>query len=169
MSLRSDLELGVRLAVAGGRSALARLLLIASGISLGVGLLLSVVGIFPAEAAVERRAAARQFEVLEGNESPPPDHVLLDYAGTTFGERPIAITYLAPVGRPPTPPWLDAFPRPNEIVVSPDLAELLASPDGALVSRARSSTCSMSGGCSTRESSWRMRAPCPAISPPTRR
>ncbi|HZB00751.1 MAG TPA: FtsX-like permease family protein [Actinomycetota bacterium] len=133
MSVRSDLVLGLRLALAGGRQALARLLLIASGIALGVGLLLSVVGIFPAEAAVERRAAARQFEVLDGGETPPPDHLLLDYAGTTFGERPIAITYLAPVGRPPKPPWLDAFPRPNEIVVSPDLAELLASPDGALL------------------------------------
>src|SRR5690606_34512527 len=34
---------------------------------------------------------------------------------------------------PPLPPGLDALPGPGEIVVSPALADLLASPDGALI------------------------------------
>jgi cell division protein FtsX len=133
VSARSDLRLGLRLAVAGGRPSLTRLLLIASGIALGVGLLLSVLGIFPAEAAVERRQAARQFDLVEGDEAAPPDHLLLDYAETIFGEEPIAITYVAPVGQPSRPPWLAEIPGRGEIVASPDLAELLASPDGALL------------------------------------
>jgi cell division protein FtsX len=133
VSVRSDLELGIRLAVAGGRSTLTRLLLIASGISLGVGLLLSTLGVFPAENAVERRQLARELEVLDGPGPLPPDRYLAAPTSTTFGERAIAVTYLAPVGRPATAPWLPRILHAGEIVASPDLTGLLASPDGVLL------------------------------------
>ena len=133
MSLRSDLGLGLRLAVAGGRQALARLLLIASGIALGVGLLLSTLGIFPAEEAVDRRRLARDFEVLEGRVEPPAAHHLMDRASTTFGDRSIDVTYLAAVGRPAPPPWLPRVLAPGELVMSPALGDLLASPEGTLL------------------------------------
>ena len=133
MSLSSDLGLGVRLAGAGGRHAFARLLLIGSGIALGVGLLLSTLGIFPAEEAVERRQGARLIRVADPGEPRPTDRLLLGYGGTTFGDEQVEAFLLAPMGSPPTPPWLDEYPAPGEIVASPRLAELLASPEGGLL------------------------------------
>ena len=133
MSVRSYLELGLRLAVAGGPSALVRLLLIGSGIALGVGLLLSTLGVFPAEAAVERRQFARGFEVRDRPEKPPPSHHLVDWATTTFDDREIDVTFLAAVGRPEPAPWLPRILEPGELVVSPALQELLESPEGALL------------------------------------
>jgi cell division protein FtsX len=133
VSVRSDLGLGVRLAVAGGRQALARLLLIGSGIALGVGLLLSTLGIFPAEAAVDRRAAARQFDYLDPEVSPPADHLVVGFAETTFGDERIQVYFVASVGEPAPPPFLPRLPRPEELVVSPALANLLASPEERLL------------------------------------
>jgi cell division protein FtsX len=133
VSARSELALGLRLAVAGGRQSLTRLLLIASGIALGVGLLLTTLGIFPAENAVTRRGAAREFEVLNGRGPAPSDHYLVDRTSTTYGDREIVATYLATVGSPSPPPWLPQVPAAGELVVSPDLAELLAAPEGGLL------------------------------------
>jgi cell division protein FtsX len=134
VTLRSDLGLGLRLSVGAGRQGLARLLLIASGIALAVGLLLSALGIFPAEDAVERRQGARLVRTLDPGESGPPDRLLADDAGTAFDNEPIISMFLAPEGdHPPVPPWLDRTLAPGEIVASPALAELLASDEGALL------------------------------------
>ena len=133
MSVGSDLGLGLRLAVAGGRSTVARLLLIGSGIALGVGLLLSTLGIFPAEEAVERRRLARELEVPDRPREAPEDRYLATVTSTTFGDRRIAITYLAPVGMPEAPAWLPGVLAPTDIVASPELATLLRTPDGALL------------------------------------
>ncbi len=132
MSVHSDLALGLRLAVAGGRQALARLFLIGSGIALGVGLLLSTLGVFPAENAAERRRLARELEVF-GRGPVPTDRYDASQTSTEFGDRSIALTYLAPVGDPVPAPWLGRVLEPSEIVASPDLAVLLASPEGALL------------------------------------
>jgi cell division protein FtsX len=132
VSLRTELGLGLRLAVAGGRRAFGRLLLIASGIALGVGLLLSTLGVFAAEEAVERRRLARELEV-DGLAPVPADHYLTTRTSTAFGEREITLTYLAPVGRAAPAPWLGRVLEPDEIVASPGLAELLASSEGALL------------------------------------
>ena len=134
MSRVSDLRLGLRLAVGAGRQGFVRLLLIASGIALAVGLLLASLGIFPAEDAVERRQGARLVRTLDPGESGPPDRLLVDEAGTAFGDESIVTTFMAPEGdRPPVPPWLSRIPRPGEIVASPALASLLASSEGALL------------------------------------
>jgi hypothetical protein len=134
VNLASDVRLGLRLTLGAGRQGLARLLLIASGIALAVGLLLAAIGIFPAEEAVEQRQAARQMDVLDGGEPLPPDHLLLDHTETAFGDRPIVTTFVASAGdHPPVPPWLGRLPEPGEMVASPALAELLSSPEGALL------------------------------------
>jgi hypothetical protein len=135
VSLVSDLRLGLRLAVGGGRQSVTRLFLIASGIALAVGLLLAALGIFPAEEAVQEREGARLIRVLEPGQVGPPDRLLVDYAGTTFREEPDIVTvFLAPEGnRPPVPPWLERIPEPGEIVASPALADLLESEEGALL------------------------------------
>jgi cell division protein FtsX len=129
-----DLRLGLRLAVGAGRQGFVRLLLSASGIALAVGLLLAALGIFPAEDAVERRQDARLVRTLDPGESGPADRLLVDEAGTAFGDERIVTTFMAPEGdRPPVPPWLSRIPAPGEIVASPALASLLASPEGALL------------------------------------
>lgn len=134
MSRASDLRLGLRLAVGGGRQSVTRLFLIASGIALAVGLLLAALGIFPAEEAVQRRQGARLIRTLDPGESGPPDRLLVDEAGTSFGDEEIHETFIAAESdRSPVPPWLDRIPEPGEIVASPALAELLASPEGALL------------------------------------
>ena len=132
MNLPSELALGLRLTVAGGRATLGRLLLIASGIALAVGLLLSTLGIFPAENAVERRRLARELEVF-GPGPVPADRYDAWQTSTEFRDRSIALRYLAPVGDPAPAPWLGQILGPNEIVASPDLADLLASPEGTLL------------------------------------
>jgi cell division protein FtsX len=132
MSLPSELALGLRLAVAGGRATLARLLLISSGIALGVGLLLSTLGVFPAENAVERRRLARELEVF-GRGPVSTDRYVASQTSTVFRDRSIELRYLAPIGDPAPAPWLGRVLEPNEIVASPDLADLLASPEGALL------------------------------------
>jgi cell division protein FtsX len=130
----SDLRLGLRLAVGGGRQSVTRLFLIASGIALAVGLLLAALGIFPAEEAVQRRQGARLIRTLDSGESGPLDRLLVDEAGTSFGDEEIHETFMvAESDRSPVPPWLDRIPEPGEIVASPALAELLASPEGALL------------------------------------
>jgi hypothetical protein len=133
VTLRSDLGLGLRLAIGAGRQGLARLLLIASGIALAVGLLLSALGIFWAEGAVEERREARRFLFVDEGQPVPEDHVLAEYAESAFGDQPITIYFLAPVGDPSVPPWLDGFPAPGEIAASPALSDLLASPEGAIL------------------------------------
>ena len=160
MSRVSDLRLGLRLAVGGGRQSVTRLFLIASGIALAVGLLLAAFGIFPAEAAVEKRQGARLIRVLDPGGVGPPAHLLVDYAGTAFeDESDILTVFLAREGdRPPVPPWLDRIPDPGEIVASPALAALLASDEGALLRpRFPGAVIALwtSDGCSARESSSR--------------
>jgi ABC-type antimicrobial peptide transport system permease subunit len=131
VSRSPDLGLGLRLAIGAGRRGLARLFLIAIGIALAVGLLFTALGIFWAEEAVDERETARQF--LHARRSGSPDHLLVEYADTAFGDRPITIRFLAAVGEPSPPPWLERLPEPGEIVASRALADLLASDVGAVL------------------------------------
>jgi hypothetical protein len=133
VTLKSDLGLGLRLAVGAGHQGLARLFLIASGIALAVGLLLSALGIFWAEGAVDERRDARSFLLAEGGQLPTADHLLVEFADTAFGDQPITIYLLAKVGDPARPPWLEQVPAPGEIVASHALTELLASDAGTLL------------------------------------
>jgi cell division protein FtsX len=132
VNLVSDLRLGLRLTVGGGRQGVIRLFMIAGGIALAVGLLLSALGIFWAEGAVDERRAARIFVGDEGLRV-PGDHLLVEYAETAFGDRPITVYFFAPVGDPAAPPWLEELPAPGEIVASPALTELLASGEGGIL------------------------------------
>jgi hypothetical protein len=121
------------LTVGGGRQSVTRLVLIASGIALAVGLLLSALGIFWAEGAVEERREARDFLFADDGAPVPQDHLLVEYAASAFGDEPITIYFVAPVGEPSVPPWLEAFPAPGEIAASPALGDLLESAEGSML------------------------------------
>ncbi|MFI6762174.1 FtsX-like permease family protein [Micromonospora sp. NPDC050417] len=130
---RADLLLGARLVFAGGREGILRTALAAIGVGLGVALLLVAVSIPTMLGEQSRRSDARD-EQSYGTEQPDAarNTLLVAQANTTFGEHAIRGRVLRPEGPDaPVPPGLDRLPAPGEIVVSPALADLLASPAGA--------------------------------------
>src|SRR3954452_8269326 len=116
------LLLGARLALAGGRT---RLLLTAVGVGLGVALLLVAASIPTMLGARRDRNAAR------ADVGQPAGALLVADADSEFRRDEIRGRLLKGTG--PAPPGVARLPRPGEIVVSPALAKLLASPDGALL------------------------------------
>jgi len=129
-----DLLLGARMALAGGRSGLVRAALTALGVGLGVALLLTAVSIPAMMQARDDRGAARDDLSYEPPIPQADNTVLVGWAESRFGDQPIRGRVLRPEGpRAPVPPGLAALPRPGEVVVSPALGRLLASPEGALL------------------------------------
>ncbi|WHT19107.1 ABC transporter permease [Crossiella sp. CA-258035] len=133
----SELLLGTRLALTGGRAAWARLMLSAVGIGLGVMVLLLAAAVGPAQEAKADRMAARQLETGDparagGTE---PTHLLARQAGQVWRSTYVQGAELAPVsgGVPKLPPGLDRLPGPGEVVVSPALDRLLAEPGSELL------------------------------------
>ncbi|MFI6770655.1 FtsX-like permease family protein [Streptomyces sp. NPDC050355] len=130
----TDLALGARFALTGGREGLLRTALTALGVGLGVFVLLLAAAIPQVlHAAVDRKAARTVVPAAEG--TGPSDRTLLtaDLRGA-FHDRALGGRLVQPEGiRAPVPPGLSRLPGPGELAVSPALAELLASPDGALL------------------------------------
>jgi hypothetical protein len=116
------LLLGARLALAGGRT---RLVLTAVGVGLGVALLLVAASIPDMLGARRDRNAARSDPAQRAGT------LLIADANTEFRRDEIRGRLLK--GSGPVPPGVARLPRPGELVVSPALAKLLASPDGALL------------------------------------
>ena len=131
----ADLVLGVRLSVSGGRAGWARLLLIAVGVGLGVATLLVATTAPAVVAARDARAGDREAQtwVDESDVLPPGEGTALTtVVRSAFRDRAVEGRLLQADGdAPPTPPGVERFPGPGEAVVSPALAELLASDDGA--------------------------------------
>lgn len=128
---RHDLRLGIRLAVGGGRTSWARLVLGTIGVGLAAAVLLVGASIGHILNSQAERAAG-----LDVRTTPIPGIAPLDYTygGTTFRQDRIDGWYVHATGpNSPVPPGLAALPGPDQIVVSPALAALLASPDGALL------------------------------------
>ncbi|RSM50797.1 ABC transporter permease [Amycolatopsis balhimycina DSM 5908] len=127
-----DLALGLRLAVGGGRmsgAALLRLAMTAFGIALAVAVLLPAAAVHHLTGAqAERKAAIAQVTEPRAGVAP-----LLAYNWylSSVGDDFVGITAVAATGaNSPVPPGLSRLPAPGELVVSPELAAKLASPDG---------------------------------------
>jgi FtsX-like permease family protein len=119
--------LGLRLAVAGGREAVTRLVVIAAAVALGAGLLFATVAGINAVNAQTQRFAWLQT----GHGNAPPDPavdplwwmVRQDYfAGQEIGRVEVAAT--GP--HSPVPPGMPRLPGPGEYVASPAMSDLLA-------------------------------------------
>ncbi|MEV5973834.1 FtsX-like permease family protein [Streptomyces sp. NPDC051921] len=129
-----DLALGARFAVTGGRGSRLRTVLTATGIGLGVALLL---------VAASLPAMTFQREVRESERQPDASHEILEPGRDTFlyvrhetSYRNAAVTgmLLRPEGpEAAVPPGADRIPGPGQMVVSPALRALLDSPEGALL------------------------------------
>ena len=124
--------LGLRIAFTGGRASVARMLLMALGLAVGVALLIGALSVGPAVGARRDREVARGGQTASTTE-PSRDMTYRWDAGTRFEGVSIPLVVLSGVGDAPVPPGIPRLPRPDEVYVSPALAELLAGPDGSLL------------------------------------
>jgi hypothetical protein len=116
---------GLRLAVASGREAVARLVVIAAAVALGVGMLLAVVAGVHATDAQNARYAWLNTGAEQTTDPNGPLWWMLRY--DRFDGQGITRVDVAVAGAgAPVPPGLPALPGPGEYYVSPAMAELLA-------------------------------------------
>lgn len=130
-----NILLGFRLAFAGGREALARMMLMLVGVTIGVPLILFAISAVPImQAHIDRLAWHRTTA-----DSPPtaPDRALWLAVTDRYAGRDIIRVHVAALGsRPPVPPGVQRLPGPGEKVVSPALARLMQTvPDDQLDNR----------------------------------
>ncbi|WP_158239030.1 FtsX-like permease family protein [Streptomyces barkulensis] len=129
----ADLAMGVRFALAGGRESWARTVLTAVGVGLGVAVLLVAASVPNMLGARDARGEAREtfgFEQVERSDR----SALYTWSDTEFRGEGVRGRYIEPEGgNPPVPPGVERLPGPGEMVVSPALGELLASPEGELL------------------------------------
>jgi FtsX-like permease family len=124
----SDLAVGVRLAVGGGRTSMARLALSTIGITIAVAVLLLASSVDNTLEARDRRQAALTPDVTP---VPGVDPLFMKPRTVDYPGAYVAATYLYAEGpHAPVPPGLPRLPAPDEAFVSPALAELLSSPRG---------------------------------------
>lgn len=124
-----DFALGFRLAVGGGRTSWMRLILGTIGIGLAVAVLLVFASIGHIMANQNARSSAGQPSTTVINGVSPTRSVQDDMS---FRGSVIQGAYLHGAGpNSPVPPGITSLPGPNEIVISPALADLLNSDQGA--------------------------------------
>ncbi|GAA4549339.1 ABC transporter permease [Amycolatopsis samaneae] len=130
----SDLALGFRLSVGGGRTSrtgIARLVMGTIGIGVAVTVLLFAASV---DHAVSERGERRNADIAVQIPAPGVAPLTLRESGTTFRGEYIAINYVHASGpSSPVPPGLPRVPAPGELVVSPALGELLRSDQAELL------------------------------------
>ncbi|MEU4385797.1 FtsX-like permease family protein [Promicromonospora sp. NPDC023805] len=126
-----DLALGIRLSVGGGRSGWVRLALIAVGVGLGVTMLLIAASIPTVRDARDARDGARSVDTGQELSLGSPS-ALVQEVRSTYREDPVVGLMIQPEhDGAPLPPGVTQQLAPGDLVVSPALADLLASHDGA--------------------------------------
>ncbi|MGW0785568.1 FtsX-like permease family protein [Streptomyces sp. NPDC002913] len=136
MTWLRDLGLGIRFAAAGGREGWARTTLTAVGVGLGVALLLVASSVPHLLTERSHRDLARQESAVSYQDKAPRSDtsVLRINAETEYRGQVVGGFLMRPEGsHPVTPPGVGALPAPGEMVASPALKELLASPEGSLL------------------------------------
>lgn len=130
----NDLVFGFRLSVGGSRKsgmAWVRLGVGAIGVALAVGLLLGAASVVSMADARDLRDAG-MVEDTSPRAGVSPTYTR--WVSTDFRDKSISGRLLHGTGpTSPVPPGLAKLPKPGEMVVSPALAELLASPEGELL------------------------------------
>ncbi|OKI10293.1 hypothetical protein A6A06_03585 [Streptomyces sp. CB02923] len=123
--------MGVRFAVGGGREGWIRTSLTALGVGLGVAVLLIAAAVPQAVGTAVARDQARSdtFGVVTAATART---LLVSDTDTAYRGQSVRGRLVRPDGdRPATPPGVPRLPGPGEMVVSPALADLLSSSDGA--------------------------------------
>ncbi|MET7669133.1 FtsX-like permease family protein [Micromonospora luteifusca] len=115
---------GLRLAVAGGREALTRLVIIAAAVAVGAGLLLTTLaGVNAVNAQLTRHASIYPSASTGGDADPLLWSTREDYFR---GEQIFRIDVAATGPNAPTPVGIPTTPGPGEYYASPSLQRLLA-------------------------------------------
>ncbi|MGC4866564.1 FtsX-like permease family protein [Micromonospora sp. DT53] len=117
------IRFGLRLALAGGREALTRLLVIAAAVAIGSGLLLTTLAGVNAVNAQLTRYASMYPNASTGDADPLWWSTRQDYF---HGEQIIRIDVAATGSTAPTPVGIPTTPGPGEYYASPALRDLLA-------------------------------------------
>ncbi|MEU5398587.1 FtsX-like permease family protein [Streptomyces sp. NPDC005963] len=141
-----DLAYGMRFGAFGGREGWVRNALTAVGVGLGVALLLIAASIPQIMDNRDRRAEDRTPSEMAASEMTAPEMakpsptgatptgVLYADASTEYREKMVKGLLLHAEGaRPALPPGIGELPGPGEMLVSPALADLLASDEGRLL------------------------------------
>lgn len=116
--------LALRLAVAGGREALVRLVAIAAAVAVGTGMLLTTLaGVHAAETQLTRYASMYPQETADGSTDPLLWSTRTDYF---HGDQIIRVDVAATGPDAPTPVGVPRAPGPGEFYASPALRKLLA-------------------------------------------
>ncbi|MEV4656779.1 FtsX-like permease family protein [Micromonospora sp. NPDC049301] len=123
------IRFGLRLAVAGGREALTRLVIIASAVAVGAGLLLvTLAGLNAVNAQLTRYASLYPSASAEGGGDPLWWSTREDYFR---GDQIVRIDVAASGQGSPTPVGIPETPGPGEYYLSPELTTLLAATPAA--------------------------------------
>ena len=116
--------LGLRIALAGGREAVARMALMAIGVAVGVILILISLTALPIMQSHVDRLAWHRTDAA--STATAPDPALWLAVTDRHSGRDIVRVQVAALGpRPPVPPGVDRLPAPGEVFASPALAELI--------------------------------------------
>jgi FtsX-like permease family protein len=124
------IRLGLRLTVAGGREALARLVITAVAVTIGTGLLLATLAGVNAVNAQNARYAWLATGAVRGTlaTASTPDPLLGRLSTDLFKGQNITRVDVAGTGpRSPVPPGIPRLPGPGQYYASPALAKLLRS------------------------------------------
>ncbi|MBT2468249.1 ABC transporter permease [Streptomyces sp. ISL-66] len=129
-----DLAMGVRFAFGGGRDSWIRTLFTGVGVGLGVALLLVTAALPSALTARTDRGDARGPVSTRRLDGPGPDTLLIASANQEYRGKEIDGVLIKAEGpHAPHPPGLTKIPGPGQLAVSPALADLLESGEGALL------------------------------------
>ncbi|MFB7615438.1 FtsX-like permease family protein [Kitasatospora sp. NPDC056181] len=116
----------LRLAVSGGREAVARLVIIAAAVAIGVGLLLSTLASINAVGKANERVLWTNSGAASRTETAPVDPLWWwDHSDFFNGKEIFQLDVAATGPTAPVPPGLTKLPAPGEYYASPKLAELL--------------------------------------------
>ncbi|MFJ9840347.1 FtsX-like permease family protein [Kitasatospora sp. NPDC101155] len=116
----------LRLAVSGGREAVARLLMIAAAVAIGVGLLLSTLSSVNAIDRANQRQVWMNTGVKGATAATSADPLWWGARVDYYRGKTVFRADLAPTGpTSPLPPGLTRFPAPGEYYASPALEKLL--------------------------------------------
>ena len=130
------LYLGLRLLRPTDRAGLARVVMTGLSAAIGTAVILGLLSV-PSVVDAQSERLGRQVPMRVDSETylGPEPELLAARRNELIGNRDLYTLVVADLGSAPLPTWLDAYPAPGEIVVSPSLQSLIRDNDYGLATR----------------------------------